>query len=100
MALATIQQMDPIYVDVPQSTVELLRLRRNVEKGRLKSSGTDKVKILLEDGTVYPQEGSFQFADITVDQTTGSVVLRIVVPNPDGIFCRHVRSRDDRRRRS
>jgi len=85
-ALATIQQMDPIYVDVTQSTVELLRLRRSLEKGHLKASGTDKVKIILEEGTVYPLAGSLQFADVTVDQTTGSVVLRIVVPNPDGIL--------------
>ena len=83
-ALATIQQMDPIYVDVTQSTVELLRLRRSLEKGRLKASLTDKVKLILEDGTVYPQAGSLQFSDVTVDQTTGSVVLRVVVPNPDG----------------
>ncbi len=85
-ALATIQQMDPIYVDVTQSTVELLRLRRSLEKGHLKASGTDQVKIILEDGTVYPLAGSLQFADVTVDQTTGSVVLRVVVPNPDGIL--------------
>lgn len=85
-ALATIQQMDPIYVDVTQSTVELLRLKRRLEKGRLKASGTDKVKIVLEDGTEYPLEGSLQFADVTVEQTTGSVVLRIVVPNPDEIL--------------
>jgi membrane fusion protein (multidrug efflux system) len=83
-ALATVQQMDPIYVDVPQSTVQLLQLKNDLEKGHLKVSGTDKVKILLENGTVYPLKGSLQFADVTVDQTTGSVVLRIVVPNPDG----------------
>jgi membrane fusion protein, multidrug efflux system len=81
--LATVQQLDPIYVDVPQSTVELLRLRRNFERGHLKATGTNKVRILLEDGSVYSSDGSFQFADVTVDQTTGSVILRIVVPNPD-----------------
>jgi membrane fusion protein (multidrug efflux system) len=83
-ALATVQQMDPIYVDVPESTVQLLQLKNDLEKGHLKVSGTDKVKIILENGTVYPLPGSLQFADVTVDQTTGSVVLRIVVPNPDG----------------
>jgi len=82
-ALATVQQLDPIYVDVPQSTVELLRLKRNLEKGRLQAKGSDKVKIILEEGTEYPQLGSFQFCDVTVDQTTGSVVLRILVRNPD-----------------
>ena len=82
--LATIQQFDPIYVDVPQSTVELNRLRRSLANGRLKDNGTDKVKIVLEDGAAYPQEGSLKFRDVTVDPTTGSVILRIVVPNPDG----------------
>jgi len=93
--LATIQQFDPIYVDVPQSTVELNRLRRNLADGGLKDQGTDKVKIILEDGTVYPLEGSLQFRDVTVDQTTGSIILRIVVKNPDrvllpGMFVRAV----------
>ncbi len=83
-ALATIQQMDPIYVDVPQSTMDLLRLKDSVEKGHLKAKETDKVKIILENGTAYPLAGSIQFADVTVDQTTGSVIVRIVVPNPDG----------------
>ena len=83
-ALATIQQMDPIFVDVPQSTMDLLRLKDNVEKGRLKAKETNKVKIILENGAVYPLAGSLQFADVTVDQTTGSVIVRIVVPNPDG----------------
>jgi membrane fusion protein, multidrug efflux system len=82
--LASVQQLDPIYVDVTQSTVEVLRLKRSLEKGNLQTKGTDKVKILLEDGAVYPQPGSLQFCDVTVDPTTGSVVLRIVVPNPQG----------------
>lgn len=84
--LATIQQFDPIYVDVPQSTAELNRLRRSLANGRLKDNGTDKVKIILEDGTAYAQEGSLKFRDVTVDPTTGSVILRIVVPNPEEIL--------------
>jgi membrane fusion protein (multidrug efflux system) len=85
-ALTTIQQLDPIYVDVPQSTAELLRLRRRVEDGRLHNSeeNQSKVRLILEDGTTYPQEGTLQFRDVTVDSTTGSVTLRVIVPNPKG----------------
>jgi membrane fusion protein (multidrug efflux system) len=96
-ALATIQQLDPIYVDVTQSSAELLRLRRNLATGKLtadEKSGK-KVRILLEDGTPYPVEGALQFRDVTVDSTTGSFTLRIVVPNPQdlllpGMFVRAV----------
>ena len=88
MALATIQQLDPIYVDVPQSTTELLRLRRRMDEGRLQPGGKNqnKVQLILEDGTTYPIEGTLQFRDITVEQTTGSVILRVVVPNPKGLL--------------
>jgi membrane fusion protein (multidrug efflux system) len=88
MALATIQQLDPIYVDVPQSTTELLSLQRRLEDGRLHNGGKNqnKVQLVLEDGTTYPLEGTFQFRDITVEQTTGSVILRIVVGNPKGLL--------------
>jgi membrane fusion protein (multidrug efflux system) len=84
MALATIQQLDPIYVDVSQSSAELLRLKRNLEGGHLTTDGKNgkKVRIKLEDGTPYPLEGKLQFRDITVDPATGSFTLRIVVPNP------------------
>lgn len=87
-ALATIQQLDPIYADVPQSTTELLRLRRRWEDGRLNPNGTNqkKVKLLLEDGTAYPLEGTLQFREVTVDPTTGSVILRAEFPNPDGVL--------------
>jgi membrane fusion protein (multidrug efflux system) len=95
--LATIQQLDPIYVDVTQSTTELLRLRRNLETGQLTADGKSgrKVRILLEDGTPYPLEGELQFRDVTVDPATGSFTLRIVVPNPQhlllpGMFVRAV----------
>lgn len=88
LALATIQQLDPIYVDVPQSTTELLRLKRRLEDGRLNRDGTNqkKVNLIQEDGTAYPLEGTLKFRDVTVDPTTGSVVLRLVFPNPDGIL--------------
>jgi len=85
-ALATIQQLDPMYVDVPQSTTELLRLRRRLEEGRLTNNRQiqNKVRLLLEDNTQYPLEGALQFRDVTVDPTTGSVNLRIIFPNPKG----------------
>jgi membrane fusion protein (multidrug efflux system) len=84
--LATIQQMDPIYVDVPESTAELLRLKRRLQEGQLLVNGTDlnQVRIFQEDGTAYPLEGTLQFRDVSVDPTTGSVILRMVFPNPDG----------------
>ncbi len=87
-ALATIQRLDPMYVDVPQSTTELLRLRRSTEEGRLDPNGTKqrKVRLILDDGRPYPLEGTLQFRDVTVDPTTGSVVLRAVFPNPKGIL--------------
>lgn len=88
MALATIQQLDPIYVDVPQSTTELLRLQRRLEGGSLHHGGKNqsKVRLILEDSTTYPMEGTLQFRDVTVEPTTGSVILRVVVPNPKGLL--------------
>jgi len=88
MALATIQQLDPIYVDVPQSANALLRLKQRLAQGQLNQNGNNqnKVRLLLEDGTVYPLQGTLQFRDITVDPTTGSVTLRVVFPNPDGVL--------------
>jgi membrane fusion protein (multidrug efflux system) len=83
-ALATIQQLDPIYVDVTQTSANLLRLRQSVESGRLKGNGAKqaRVKLLLEDGTLYPLEGILKFSDVTVDPSTGSFILRTVFPNP------------------
>lgn len=83
-ALTTIQQLDPIYVDLTQSTSELLQLKRDLESGVLKSAGKDaaKVTLKLEDGSDYAQEGKLQFSDVTVDQNTGTVTLRAVFPNP------------------
>ena len=83
--LSVIQQLDPIYVDVPQSTAEQLRLKRRLEQGRLNrdEKNASKVRLLLEDGSQYPLEGALQFSDVSVDPTTGSVILRMVFPNPD-----------------
>lgn len=88
LALATIQQFDPIYVDVPQSSVDLLQLQRRLEEGRLKyeAKNQNKVRIILEDGTEYPLEGTLQFRDVTVNVTTGSLILRVIVPNPENIL--------------
>jgi membrane fusion protein (multidrug efflux system) len=86
--MTTVQQTDPIYVDVTQSTVELLRLRRELAEGKLQSAGgrAARVQLILEDGSLYPLEGKLQFTDITVNQTTGSVTLRAVFPNPDQVL--------------
>ncbi|ACI20674.1 efflux RND transporter periplasmic adaptor subunit [Thermodesulfovibrio yellowstonii] len=86
--LTRIQQLDPIYVDIPQSTKELRELEKRLEQGRLKYAGKEqnKVKLILEDGTDYPLEGTLQFKDVTVDPTTGSVTLRAIFPNPKGIL--------------
>jgi membrane fusion protein (multidrug efflux system) len=83
--LSTIQQMDPIYVDVPQSTAEQLRLKHRLQDGRMNRHETEanKVQLILEDGSKYPQEGTLQFSDVSVDPTTGSVILRMVFPNPE-----------------
>src|SRR5439155_768184 len=86
--MATVQQIDPIYVDLTQSSVEGLQLRRDVASGRLKLNGADqaKVTLLLEDGTEYPQSGTLQFTDITVDPGTGSVTVRAIFPNPQSVL--------------
>ncbi|MCX7982349.1 MAG: efflux RND transporter periplasmic adaptor subunit [Syntrophales bacterium] len=88
MALATIQQLDPIYVDVPQSTTEVLKLRRELEERKIIRAGESlkRVQLKLEDGSDYPWFGTLQFQDVTVEQTTGSVVLRVVFPNPRNIL--------------
>lgn len=88
LALTSIQQLDPIYVDVPQSTTELLRLQRRLEEGRLTGGGTNdsKVQLILADGSQYPLEGTLQFRDVSVDPTTASVILRMVFPNPNGVL--------------
>jgi membrane fusion protein (multidrug efflux system) len=87
-ALATIQQLDPIYVDVPQSTSEMLRLQRLLNTGRINNDGTNanQVQLVLEDGTKYPLEGTLQFRDVSVDPTTATVTLRMVFPNPNSVL--------------
>lgn len=86
--LAVVQQLDPIYVDVTQSSADLLRLRQSLESGRLKRSGESwsRVKLILEDDKVYSREGKLKFRDVTVDPTTGSISLRMVFPNPDNVL--------------
>lgn len=85
-ALATIHQFDPVYVDVPQSSKQLLRLQRGLETGRLEAEGSRAVRVVLEDGTPYPLEGTLQFRDVQVDPTTGTFSLRVTVPNPDHVL--------------
>jgi membrane fusion protein (multidrug efflux system) len=87
-ALTTVQTLDPIYVDIVQSTSDLLKLRRALAKGALSDTGpaSTAVKLTLDDGTPYAPEGQLKLTDVTVDQTTGSVTLRAVFPNPDAIL--------------
>ena len=86
--LATIQQMNPMYVDITQSSTEALRLRRAMASGELKRAREDaaRVTLQLEDGTNYPLEGTLQFSDVTVDASTGAITLRALFPNPDGLL--------------
>jgi len=87
-ALTTVQTLDPIYVDINQSASELLKLRRSVADGALTGGGPTSadVTLTLEDGSAYPQHGKLQFADVTVDQTTGAVTLRAIFPNPASVL--------------
>lgn len=93
-ALATVQQLDPIYVDVTQSSNDFLRLKQELTSGALKQvDGKAKVDLVTQDGIKYSQSGTLEFSDVTVDQTTGSITLRAVFPNPDhtllpGMFVR------------
>jgi membrane fusion protein (multidrug efflux system) len=82
--LAVIQQLDPIFVDATQSSANLLQLKGHIAAGRIKGDGPSqtKVKLLLEDGTPYPLEGTLKFSDVTVDASTGSFIQRMVFPNP------------------
>lgn len=84
-ALATIRTLDPIYVDMTQSSAELLKLRRLIGATDMKS-GRAKVHLRLEDGSAYRHTGSMKFAEVAVDESTGSVTLRAEFPNPDGVL--------------
>ncbi|MBT0724743.1 efflux RND transporter periplasmic adaptor subunit [Rosenbergiella sp. S61] len=93
-ALATVQQLDPLYVDLTQSSDDFMRLRNQLSSGELtQGEGKAPVTIVLNDGTTLKQKGTLEFSDVTVDQTTGSITLRAIVPNPDhsllpGMFVR------------
>jgi len=93
-ALTTVQQLDPIYVDVTQSSNDFLRLKQEMANGSLKQdNGKAKVELVTNDGMKYDQSGTLEFSGVTVDQTTGSITLRAVFPNPDhtllpGMFVR------------
>jgi membrane fusion protein, multidrug efflux system len=81
-ALASVQQIDPLFVDLAQSSSELLELRRAFEAGRLESAENLPVTLLLEDGSEHPEPGRLAFSEVTVDPGTGRFILRVVVPNP------------------
>jgi membrane fusion protein (multidrug efflux system) len=95
-ALATVRQIDPMYVDVAQSSAELLRLRKALARGRIESGGPEamRVRLLAEDGSLYrtpgtnppgePVSGLLKFSEVTVEQDTGVVTIRALFPNPDG----------------
>ncbi|AMO50222.1 membrane fusion protein, multidrug efflux system [Kosakonia oryzendophytica] len=93
-ALTTVQQLDPIYVDVTQSSNDFLRLKQEMANGTLtQNNGKAKVELVTNDGVQYSQSGTLEFSGVTVDQTTGSITLRAVFPNPDhtllpGMFVR------------
>jgi membrane fusion protein (multidrug efflux system) len=84
--LATIQQIDPMYVDLSQSADEVLRLKRDLQSGKLQGAGKGQARVLLltDDGREYAHAGTLQFTDVTVDPGTGSIVLRALFPNPKG----------------
>lgn len=87
-ALTTVLQLDPLYVDIVQSSTELLRLKRELANGTLQPRGASEapVKVVLEDGTPYPHAGTLKFSGVSVNPSTGAVTLRGEVPNPDGLL--------------
>ena len=84
--LATISRLDPIYVDIQQSSADLLKLRQQILAGQVSRDGNARVRLLLEDGSTYGPEGSLRFADVTVDPTTGTQVIRALFPNPNRLL--------------
>ncbi|HEY0209242.1 efflux RND transporter periplasmic adaptor subunit [Acerihabitans sp.] len=93
-AMATVQQLDPLYVDVTQSSNDFLRLKQELDSGTIKQKdGKAAVRLLMEDGSEYQQPGTLEFSDVSVDETTGSITLRAIFPNPQhsllpGMFVR------------
>jgi membrane fusion protein (multidrug efflux system) len=87
-ALATVTQLDPIYVDVSQPATTVLRLQRELAAGQLQRTGPNQAKVTLklDDGSDYPVPGTLQFAEVTVDETTGTVLLRAIFPNHDHLL--------------
>lgn len=87
-ALATVQQLDPVYIDVTQPSTTLLRLKREAAAGLLRQndSGKTQVRLRLEDASEYPQTGALEFSEVSVDTGTGSVTLRAIMPNPDRLL--------------
>ncbi|MGL4612464.1 MAG: efflux RND transporter periplasmic adaptor subunit [Shewanella sp.] len=84
--LATIQQLDPINIDIVQSSAQLLRLKAKLTQGKLQATDNAEVQLILEDGTTYGHSGKLQFSEVSVDENTGSVTLRAEFPNPDGLL--------------
>ena len=84
MALAKIQRLDPIWINIQQSSADFIALRHALETGQLGSSGSAPVRVVLADGTPWPSPGKLDFADIDVNEQTGTVTLRVTVPNPRG----------------
>ena len=84
--LATIQQLDPIYVDVSQSADELLNIRTQMMAGKIAAKAEAKAKLLLSDGSQYKHEGTVQFSEVGVSESTGTVVLRALFPYPDRLL--------------
>lgn len=84
--LATIQRLDPIFVDIQQSSADLLTLRRQILAGQVTRNGNAQVRLKLEDGSTYGPVGTLRFADVSVDATTGTQVIRASFPNPQGLL--------------
>ncbi len=85
-ALATVQDLSKVYVDITQSASDVLKLKRALASGDLSKADSAQVRLILDDGTTYAQPGTLQFADVSVSPTAGTVTLRAVFPNPDGLL--------------
>ncbi|MDO6678035.1 efflux RND transporter periplasmic adaptor subunit [Shewanella sp. 4_MG-2023] len=84
--LAKIQQLDPINIDIAQSSAQLLRLKSKLRQGKLQQSENAEVTLILEDGSIYENVGTLQFSEVSVNEATGSVIIRAEFPNPDGVL--------------